>query len=323
MGHRRPQPPPAQGGCAEFFRERAASASTTSSATRLRAGVRQDLHMLPYPAKVWLNGHEWAKRQADQAGVEYTALSNRFAACPQPERLPAICDSFGPQQVQWFFDRWITAIPTPFTKADRDAGYWWELSMRQVEVSRTLVFDGRAAPAPSSKHWSPTTSASAGPSRSPWCSPARSGTTVPHARLERRHRRQDRLLLQALPDQALPQGRPLPRSRPSSTKPQDLDLPSRIPAPARAIAKARQINQRPLIIERAGPGRAIGSALFERIRSPTAEKGHRTGALRFRLHAMALTGALHILLRRHRLHQQKPWRARPPDSSASHTRPAR
>ena len=32
-------------------------------------------------------------------------------------------------------------IPTPFTPADRAAGYWWELSMRQVEVSRTLVFD--------------------------------------------------------------------------------------------------------------------------------------------------------------------------------------
>ena len=32
-------------------------------------------------------------------------------------------------------------IPVPFTAADRAAGYWWELSMRQVEVSRTLVFD--------------------------------------------------------------------------------------------------------------------------------------------------------------------------------------
>ena len=28
----------------------------------------------PYPAKVWVNGHEWAKRQADQAGLGYTAL---------------------------------------------------------------------------------------------------------------------------------------------------------------------------------------------------------------------------------------------------------
>jgi Transposase DDE domain len=43
--------------------------------------------------------------------------------------------------VQGFFDRWIATIPTPFTHQDRAAGYWWELSMRQVEVSCTLVFD--------------------------------------------------------------------------------------------------------------------------------------------------------------------------------------
>jgi hypothetical protein len=42
--------------------------------------------------------------------------------------------------VQAFFDRWIAQIPTPFTAADRAAGYWWQLSMRQFDVSRTLVF---------------------------------------------------------------------------------------------------------------------------------------------------------------------------------------
>jgi hypothetical protein len=29
----------------------------------------------------------------------------------------------------------------PLGPADRDSGYWWEASMRQVEVSRTIVFD--------------------------------------------------------------------------------------------------------------------------------------------------------------------------------------
>ncbi|MGH3886864.1 MAG: hypothetical protein ACRDSZ_09900 [Pseudonocardiaceae bacterium] len=29
------------------------------------------------------------------------------------------------------------------TQADRVAGYWWDISMRQIEVSRTIVFDGR------------------------------------------------------------------------------------------------------------------------------------------------------------------------------------
>ena len=68
-------------------------------------------------------------------------MANGFAACADPDRLQAICDRFGPADVQAFFDRWIAVIPTPFTAADRAAGYWWELSMRQVEVSRTLVFD--------------------------------------------------------------------------------------------------------------------------------------------------------------------------------------
>ena len=35
----------------------------------------------------------------------------------------------------------MAKIPLPLEDADRDAGYWWELSMRQVETSRTLVFD--------------------------------------------------------------------------------------------------------------------------------------------------------------------------------------
>jgi hypothetical protein len=29
----------------------------------------------------------------------------------------------------------------PFTRADQRAGYWWEISMRQVEMSRTIVLD--------------------------------------------------------------------------------------------------------------------------------------------------------------------------------------
>ena len=40
-----------------------------------------------------------------------------------------------------FAERWWSILPLPLTEHDRAAGYWWELSMRQVEVSRTLVFD--------------------------------------------------------------------------------------------------------------------------------------------------------------------------------------
>jgi hypothetical protein len=37
--------------------------------------------------------------------------------------------------------RWLHRLPLPFDPDEQRAGYWWELSMRQVEVSRTIVLD--------------------------------------------------------------------------------------------------------------------------------------------------------------------------------------
>jgi len=94
----------------------------------------------PYPAKIWINGHEWAKGQAAQAGIGFTEVSNGFAATDDPDRLQALCDRLGPGTIEEFAARWFAVLPLPLTEADRAAGYWWELSMRQVEVSRTIVF---------------------------------------------------------------------------------------------------------------------------------------------------------------------------------------
>jgi hypothetical protein len=44
------------------------------------------------------------------------------------------------QPVTVFAERWWQVLPLPLTDHDRTAGYWWEISLRQVEVSRTLVF---------------------------------------------------------------------------------------------------------------------------------------------------------------------------------------
>ena len=41
----------------------------------------------PYPVKVWLNGHEWAKREAARAGIGFTELSDGFASCDDPDGL--------------------------------------------------------------------------------------------------------------------------------------------------------------------------------------------------------------------------------------------
>jgi len=107
---------------------------------RMGPGFIKICTYFPYPIKVWVNGHEWAKRQAIAAGIGFTELSNGFATCTDPAGLQEICDRFGPGTVQVWFERWMARIPLPLTDADRDGGFWWDLSMRQIETSRTLVF---------------------------------------------------------------------------------------------------------------------------------------------------------------------------------------
>jgi hypothetical protein len=94
----------------------------------------------PYPGKIWFNGHEWAKRQAARAGLSFKDLSNGFASCEDAAALQEICDRLGPGQIRVFAERWRARLPLPFTHADRQAGYWWDISMRQVEVAKTITF---------------------------------------------------------------------------------------------------------------------------------------------------------------------------------------
>jgi hypothetical protein len=94
----------------------------------------------PFTLKVYLNGHEWAKRQLAKAGIAFEALDNGFRACADPTRLQAVCDTLGVEQIQAFFDTWLARLPLPLTAQDRQAGYRYRLSVWQAEVSRTQVF---------------------------------------------------------------------------------------------------------------------------------------------------------------------------------------
>ena len=255
----------------------------------------------PWPGKVWLNGHEWVKRQASREGIGFTALHNGFATCEQPARLQRLCDSLGPADVQAFFDRWIITIPTPLSSADRAAGYWWELSMRQVELSRTLVFDD---PRRARSFFEALVADNVGIGRPEEVSVVfarrvtkrtrepfgtRIFTAGTDVRIEFRYKH-------SRVKQYLKDGRAL-RIETVINKPKDLDVPARLHNLPELVAKARQVNQRLLMIERAGQSCAIGSALFERIHQPYHREGQRTGALRFGdSRAMALAGALCDLL---------------------------
>ena len=95
----------------------------------------------PYNAKLCINGHEWAKRQATKAGIGHTALDNGFATCDDPAAVQAICDRFGPEQIDGLLRKWLARLPHPFTAADRQAGYRYDISIRQAEFSLTQVLD--------------------------------------------------------------------------------------------------------------------------------------------------------------------------------------
>ena len=95
----------------------------------------------PYNARLCINGHEWAKRQAVREGIGHTALDNGFATCDDPAALQAICDRLGPAQIQALLDKWLAILPSPFTDADRAAGYRYECSVLQAEFSLTQVLD--------------------------------------------------------------------------------------------------------------------------------------------------------------------------------------
>jgi hypothetical protein len=261
----------------------------------------------PYPVKVWLNGHEHSKRAADGAGIGFTELSNGFASCDDPDGLRLICDRLGPRDIQAFFDRWMSRVPLPLTPADRAAGYWWELSMRQVEVSRTLVFDaprraraffealvadnldlGRPEHVEILFKRSPRGRKPKDPAGGTFKTVIdrnNNGVTINafwrHSRVK----------------QYLKDGRAL-RVETVVNSPDDLGVARRLHNLPELQARARAINTRLLQTEKVGQGCVFDSPAFARISQPTLTgDGRRAPGLRFGdPRVMALAGALANML---------------------------
>lgn len=95
----------------------------------------------PWGLKLYLNGHEWLKRQLAREGIRFEALDNGFLSCESPARLQALADALAPAHVKAFLAKWSERLPLPLTKEDRAAGFDYQLSLWQVEVSLTQVLD--------------------------------------------------------------------------------------------------------------------------------------------------------------------------------------
>jgi len=95
----------------------------------------------PYSGKLCLNGHEYAKRQLERAGIEYEALDNGVLSCQNPRRLQRICSGLSAAKIDMLLRKWLAKLPHPFTAEDRKAGYRYDLSILQIELSLTQVLD--------------------------------------------------------------------------------------------------------------------------------------------------------------------------------------
>ncbi|MGA9311685.1 MAG: hypothetical protein WBV74_15110 [Pseudonocardiaceae bacterium] len=68
-------------------------------------------------------------------------MDNGFATVADPAALQAICDRLGPGQIDGLLRKWLAILPHPFTPADREAGYRYDISILQAEFSLTQVLD--------------------------------------------------------------------------------------------------------------------------------------------------------------------------------------
>jgi hypothetical protein len=89
----------------------------------------------------YLNGHEYAKQQCLKEGIAFTSLDNAFGAASDPAAVQRICDGLTDQKIYRFAGKWLARLPQPFTRADEDADYRWQLSVHQVEFSTTMALD--------------------------------------------------------------------------------------------------------------------------------------------------------------------------------------
>jgi hypothetical protein len=251
----------------------------------------------PYPVKIWLNGHEYAKRAAAAAGIAFTELDNGFASTDDAARLQRICDRLGPGAIRVFCERWWARLPLPLTEADQAAGYWWDIAMRQIEVSRTIVFD---APRHARGFFEAVCADNLDVGRPEEMQIifGRRVRAAPEGGYRTRLLRTgDEVTLNAFFRHSrvksyLECGRAF-RIETVVNDPGDLGLLRGLEHLEELSVKARDVNRRMVDALRVGQSCVLASPAFERVAQPTLVEGRRAPALRFGdPRVMALAGAL-------------------------------
>jgi hypothetical protein len=95
----------------------------------------------PYNAKLYINGHEYLKRQLTKRGIAFEPLDNGIKSCANPELLQRLADELTAEKIDRLLRKWLRRLPHPFPARDRAAGYRYDLSILQAEFSLTQVLD--------------------------------------------------------------------------------------------------------------------------------------------------------------------------------------
>jgi hypothetical protein len=73
--------------------------------------------------------------------VGYEALDNGLRSCGDPALAHRICARLGAGHLCRALERWLAWLPSPLVSEARRAGFAYDSSIRQLEVSDTAVFD--------------------------------------------------------------------------------------------------------------------------------------------------------------------------------------
>jgi hypothetical protein len=196
-----------------------------------------------------------------------------------------------------FCERWWARLPLPLTEADRAAGYWWDISMRQVEVSRTMVFDAPRHARGFFESLCADNLDIGRPQEMQIIFGRRVATAPIGSYRSRLLRSGDEVTLNAYfrPSRVksyLKCGKAL-RIETVINDTSDLGVARRQEHLEEISVKARDVNRRMVDALRVGQGCVLAGPAFERVARPTICDGRRAPALRFGdPRVMALAGAL-------------------------------
>src|SRR6266545_4532634 len=278
-----------------------------------RSAEEQHIPLIPFRSRqdklATVRPHLDAAAAAQREGVVAIGVAQErrsvWMGCADPAALQRICDDTAPADVAALFRRWMDVIPLPLTPPDRAAGYDWQLSMRQIEFSRTLVLDrpaqGRAFMADVAREGLGL----GGHSeigflfdrhiirRGKRPTPGTFRTEISVQGVDPRlsvYYRSSRI------KEYLKEGRAL-RIETVCNDPGDPGVRRRLVHLGELREKARALNRRMLAFQRASCATNLATSLFDEVALPDVRAGQRTVALRYGdPRVVALLGALALVL---------------------------